>query len=213
MAKPITKDQLINASADAKTLEQVVNGNTNTMVTSRLGESYPTLAHALQKISEKEISTIGNFEKVAQLPSSAKVGDLAVVIDDTTTNNGLYRYGGSAWAKTSYVSSVFKPFQSFVWTEPMIEHNGELHVPSRLLVSDNDGNTIVDFVSDDYPKSQLFPNRFVLKQHSASGNYSSFALYSVDRVSKRITVSNWGVNNWRASGLIPFAIGYNNAWL
>lgn len=213
MAEPITLDQLKNASLDAKTLEAVVNGNTNTIVTSRLGETYPTLAQALQKISEKEIETIGNFEKVAQLPTTATAGALAVVINDATAANGLYRYSGSSWLKTSYVSSVFKPFQSFIWTEPMIEHNGELHVPRRLLVSDNDGNTIVDFVSDEFLKSQLFQNRFVLKQHSSSGNNSSFALYSVDRVSKRITVSNWGVNDWRASGLIPFVIGYNNTWL
>ena len=48
MAEPITLDQLKNASLDAKTLEAVVNGNTNTIVTSRLGETYPSLKKLLK---------------------------------------------------------------------------------------------------------------------------------------------------------------------
>lgn len=207
MTEPITLEQLKNASLDAKTLEEVVNGQANQMVISRLEQSYPTLAHALRKISEKEISTVGDFERVSGLPRTAKTGDLAVVFNDTTSANGLYRYNGSSWIKTSYVSSIFKPFSSLTWTEPMIEHKGELHIPRRFLVSDNDGNSIVDFNSNVLTASPLFGSRFVL-QHD-----SGFKLYCVDRAAKTIIAKNWGQDDWRTNGLIPLVISYYGTWL
>ena len=42
--KIITKQELIDAQKDAETLEQVVNGEANELVTSRLGRQYYTLA-------------------------------------------------------------------------------------------------------------------------------------------------------------------------
>lgn len=51
MTEPITLEQLKNASADAQTLETVLNGDDNTDVTSRLGEQYPTVAKALKIIT------------------------------------------------------------------------------------------------------------------------------------------------------------------
>ena len=53
MTEPITLEQLKNASLDAKTLEQVINGDDNTDVTSRLGATYPTLDKALKAIMDK----------------------------------------------------------------------------------------------------------------------------------------------------------------
>ena len=44
----ITLTQLQNASADAQTLEVVINGDENTDVTTRLGNTYPTLDKALK---------------------------------------------------------------------------------------------------------------------------------------------------------------------
>ena len=52
MATPITFTQLQNASADAQTLEVVVNGDENTDVTTRLGNTYPTLDKALKLIMQ-----------------------------------------------------------------------------------------------------------------------------------------------------------------
>ena len=207
MTEPITIEQLKNASLDAKTLEQVINGDDNTIVESRLGANYPTLAHALQRISEKEIETIGNFEKVSQLPSTATVGNLAVVIDDTSTANGLYRWSGSAWVKMSYVSSIFKPYQSFIWTHPMIKHNGDLHIGQRVLISDNEANTVLDIAPGGLDISPFFSGRYVLKHKN------DFKLYSVNRVTKQLIATNWGDNSWRSSGLIPLAISYFGSWL
>lgn len=47
MLEPITKQDLLDASRDALTLEQVVNGAPNQIATSRLGRQYPTLATLL----------------------------------------------------------------------------------------------------------------------------------------------------------------------
>jgi len=57
MLEPITKQELIDASADAATLEQALNGAPDALVTSRLGRQYKTLATVDRVISEAEAAT------------------------------------------------------------------------------------------------------------------------------------------------------------
>ena len=59
MTNPITKQELIDAAADAATLEKVINdpatepnpGQANGTVTSRLGQTYNTLAKAMEAVA------------------------------------------------------------------------------------------------------------------------------------------------------------------
>ena len=53
MADPITLKALQDASLDAKSLEVATNGDDNTDVTTRLGQTYPTLAKAIRLILEQ----------------------------------------------------------------------------------------------------------------------------------------------------------------
>lgn len=53
MAEVITKEQLENASVDAKDLGECVHGNETGIVTPRLGGPYPTLPAAIEKIENK----------------------------------------------------------------------------------------------------------------------------------------------------------------
>lgn len=53
MAEVITKEQLENASVDAKDLGECVHGNETGIVTPRLGDPYPTLPAAIEKIENK----------------------------------------------------------------------------------------------------------------------------------------------------------------
>ena len=98
MTEPITIEQLKNASLDAKTLEQVVNGDDNTDVTSRLGATYPTLDKALRLLAQNGLLGATAYNTYAEL-TQANIADksYAVVTNDTTdkSKNGYYQKVGS----------------------------------------------------------------------------------------------------------------------
>lgn len=205
MAEPITLDQLKNASLDAKTLEEVVNGDENSDVISRLGASYPTLAGAVKKLRDIQIDNIGNYEKFSDLPPSANNGDVAFVINDTTASNGLYRYNGQSWTKTSYANAFADAYSKMHWMSPAILHNDDLHIGNRILLADNDGNTIVNITGT---PSQVFAGRYILPKST-----SVSALYVVDRTTGTITTHPWGDNTWKNNpNLIPVAVSYFGSW-
>lgn len=99
MLEPITKQELIDASADALALEQVVNGTDTLDVTSRLARTYPTLAKALRLIVENGLLGATPFNLKSSMESSALANDAyAVVTDDPTiANNGFYQKQAGVW--------------------------------------------------------------------------------------------------------------------
>lgn len=124
MANAVTMQQLQDASQDAETLEQIVNGAPNTTVTTRLGRVVPTLAthsdnlttdgivqdNKTQRQVNTELDTKINsvsggyfkaFDTLANLNAATgmTMGQVAKVMSDTAANNGDYRYNGTAWVK------------------------------------------------------------------------------------------------------------------
>lgn len=102
MTEPITKQELIDASQDAETLKQCVNGSDTTEVTSRLGETFPSLSKAV-----KTLQDVGGFigfttkaNLLAYVPTELK--QLARVLNDTTANNGDYYWSGGVWTKSLF---------------------------------------------------------------------------------------------------------------
>ncbi|WP_336141969.1 GDSL-type esterase/lipase family protein [Acinetobacter sp. 102] len=96
MAGIITEQQLIDASTDAETLEQVTSGDAESNVTSRLGRVYPTMARALYQVIQT-----GGFEPfqteselLASVPTVPKKAAKAL---DTKK---IWYWGGSSWADT-----------------------------------------------------------------------------------------------------------------
>ena len=92
MANAITMQQLANASVDVQTLEQVVNGDNNTDVTSRLGNTYPTLDKALKLIMQHGLVGSTPYKTYADLVAAKiTVGTYGVVTNDSDpSKNGLY---------------------------------------------------------------------------------------------------------------------------
>ena len=124
MANTVTMQQLQDASKDAETLEQIVNGAPNTTVTTRLGRVVPTLAthsdnlttdgimqdnktqRQINTETETKINSVSGgyfkaFDTLANLQAATGMttGQVAKVMNDTAANNGDYRYNGSAWVK------------------------------------------------------------------------------------------------------------------
>jgi len=102
MADAITVKALQDASLDAKSLEEVVNGNDTKQVTTRLGENYPSVKKAIKTLFENGSLPATPFATKALMTASALIdGDYAMVTDDTV-NNGLYVKTAGAWVKSDY---------------------------------------------------------------------------------------------------------------
>ena len=111
----ITKQELIDASVDATTLSQVMNGPLNIngtgIVTSRLGLTMKVLAKAIAELGAQIIGKDTKANLDADLAYSA--GTVALVLNDSTAANNLfYRKTGSigsgAWviASDSFISQL-----------------------------------------------------------------------------------------------------------
>lgn len=102
MAEPITIQKLIDASLDADSLEVLVNGDENTDVTARLGETYPSVKKAIKTLFENGGLPATPFKTKALMTASALVdGDYAMVTDGGD-DNGLYVKTAGAWVKSDY---------------------------------------------------------------------------------------------------------------
>ena len=102
MAEPISIQQLKDASLDVKSLEEVVNGDENVVVTTRLGETYPSVKGSIKELFENGGLPATPFKTKALMTASSLVdGDYAMVTDDTD-NNGLYVKTAGAWVKSDY---------------------------------------------------------------------------------------------------------------
>lgn len=103
MADAITIKALQDASLDAKSLEDVVNGDEAKQVTTRLGETYPSVKKAIKTLFENGGLPASPFiTKSAMEASSLVDGDYALVTDDTDDVNGIYIKEGAEWVKSEY---------------------------------------------------------------------------------------------------------------
>ena len=106
MAEPITIQSLINASLDANSLGEFANGDENTTVVARLGETYPSAKKAIKDMFENGGVPATPFNTVALMTASALANEkMALVTDDTdSTKNGYYQKRAGAWVKTKWQS-------------------------------------------------------------------------------------------------------------
>lgn len=95
---------MANLYADFNTIQQTANGNENTDVVTRLGETYPTAKKAVKQIFENGGLPATPFTTKALMIASTLIDDkYAMVTDDTTAaNNGLYQKKAGVWVKSSY---------------------------------------------------------------------------------------------------------------
>lgn len=162
MAESITIKALQDASLDAKSLEEVVNGNDTKQVTTRLGETYPSLSNALNQIdgqisdandmlveSVTTLFTNGGlpatpFKTKALMTASALVdGDYAMVTEDTV-NNGLYVKTVGDWVKSEYdpIAAANK------YTDISVKNTISASLPSLVSFVDADYNEVMSLGTD-----------------------------------------------------------------
>lgn len=107
MADAITIKALQDASLDAKSLEDVVNGDEAKQVITRKGETYPSVKKAIKTMFEAGGLPATPFKTKAEMESS-ELGDGAVAVVTTdSANNGYYIKDGSNWVVADFgISSI-----------------------------------------------------------------------------------------------------------
>lgn len=122
MAEPISVQQLKDASLDVKSLEEVVNGDENVVVTTRLGETYPSVKSVIDNlISQSGFIIIDSFELGATLTQRNQAlrhtadgklyrwaGDLPKTVAASSTPENSGGFGSNAWVEVSDASLAQK---------------------------------------------------------------------------------------------------------
>lgn len=102
MSELLTLQDLSNGHLDIKALGEAANGDENTIVTTRTGNTYPSAERAIKTMFKNGGLPATPFATKALMEASALVdGDYAMVTDDPA-NNGLYAKTAGAWVKSSY---------------------------------------------------------------------------------------------------------------
>lgn len=93
---------LANGHLDVKALGEAANGDENTIVTTRTGNTYPSAERAINIMFQNGGLPAMPFQTKALMTASALVdGDYAQITDDTV-NNGLYVKTAGVWVKSGY---------------------------------------------------------------------------------------------------------------
>src|SRR5690606_7362086 len=83
-------------------LEEVVNGNEAKQVTTRKGETYPSVKKAINTMFENGGLPATPFKTKALMTASSLANDKYAMVTDDTVNNGLYVKTAGAWVKSAY---------------------------------------------------------------------------------------------------------------
>lgn len=133
MAGAITMQGLIDASMDSDSLETLVNGDDDTQVTTRTGETYPSAKKAIKTMFQNGALPATPFPTYAKMQTEgasltdgkyAQVTDDKLVVDDVAGgNNGFYIKTSGAWVKSDY--------------DPVMQANAYSDLKVDLVLSDD----------------------------------------------------------------------------
>ncbi len=104
VADILTMQDLANGHLDVKALGEAANGDENTIVTTRTGNTYPSAERAINIMFQNGGLPAKPFPTLAKMGTegaSLADGQLAMVYNETA-NNGLYVKTAGAWVKSDY---------------------------------------------------------------------------------------------------------------
>ena len=93
---------LANGHLDVKALGDAANGDENTIVTTRTGNTYPSAERAISIMFQNGGLPAIPFASKALMTASALVDGKYAMVTDDTVNNGLYVKTAGAWVKSDY---------------------------------------------------------------------------------------------------------------
>lgn len=157
---------ILDSRVDMQSLEEAVNGDDATQVTTRLGETYPSVKKAIKTLFENGGLPATPFATKALMTASALVdGKYAMVTDDISVvdsvvgkNNGLYVKTAGAWVKSAYdaVPPIIKDFtETTAYAASWTDGTGKVAMAIK-----NDGT----FAADSIETSNLLIGGFTLSK-------------------------------------------------
>jgi len=93
---------LANGHLDVKALGEAANGDENTIVTTRTGNTYPSAERAINIMFQNGGLPATPFKTKALMTASALANDKYAMVTDDAANNGLYVKTAGAWVKSAY---------------------------------------------------------------------------------------------------------------
>ncbi|WP_352338296.1 hypothetical protein [Psychrobacter sp. 16-MNA-CIBAN-0192] len=164
MSEPIKIQDLIDGRLDVQSLGEAANGDENTTVVTRTGETYPSAKKAIKTMFEAGGLPAVPFTTKALMTASALAdSQYAIVTDDAVdSNNGLYKKTAGAWSKSAYDTAV----QSKIYTDSQINNLARLRANIVRLMGAANSNLL---------SSVSKTNGYYL---DASGNAVAFSSFS-----------------------------------
>ncbi|QOD13538.1 hypothetical protein IEE84_04460 [Psychrobacter sp. 28M-43] len=102
MAELLTIQDSIDGRLDVKSLGEAANGDENTQVVTRTGETYPSAKKAIKTMFANGGLPAQPFATKAMMTASTLANGSYAQVTDDTTNNGLYLKAAGAWVKSAY---------------------------------------------------------------------------------------------------------------
>lgn len=118
MPEFLTPQDMINGTFDVRSLGEAANGDDNTQVITRTGETYPSAKKAIRLMTQAGIGFTPFETKLQMTASSLPNGAYAIVSNDTVLNSGLYLKKSEVWSKVTWdVDERQKAYADNVKTE------------------------------------------------------------------------------------------------
>ncbi|WP_105243749.1 sialidase family protein [Psychrobacter sp. Marseille-P5312] len=102
MSELLTMQDLANGHLDIKVLGEAANGDENTIVTTRTGNTYPSAERAINIMFQNGGLPATPFKTKALMTASALVDGKYAMVTNDAHNNGLYVKTAGAWVKSEY---------------------------------------------------------------------------------------------------------------
>lgn len=177
MADAITIKALQDASLDAKSLEEVVNGNDTKQVTTRLGENYPSVKKAIKTLFENGGLPAAPFKTKALMTASSLADGKYAQVTDDTVNNGLYVKTTGAWVKSGYDPVKDAENQTLALRD--LIPNSELSIPGLINKTKGIAEGNIGFNRSDY--IPILPSTTYTVLAKGTGNAGA-AWYDKDKI-------------------------------
>lgn len=123
MANDLTEKLAQEMATDIISFGELINGDEAKQVTTRKGETYPSVKKAFKTLFANGALPAKPFASYALMTASALVdGDYAQVTDDTV-NNGLFVKAAGVWVKSEYdpVTQAKNNLESYLIEEGSIK--------------------------------------------------------------------------------------------
>ena len=102
MPEIMTTQDFVDGRLDVKSLGEAANGDENTQVVTRTGETYPSAKKAIKTMFVNGGLPAQPFATKALMTASTLANGSYAQVTDETANNGLYLKTAGAWVKSGY---------------------------------------------------------------------------------------------------------------